>query len=99
MSSLSLLQQIFLTQEFNGGLLHCRRILYQLSYQGSLLAVVKIYKSKLAQECPTVSLKGRDFIAAARREVSLTKPSLIYAPRLTEAKVGKTEAEAEASIL
>ena len=33
--SLSLLQQIFLTQESNKGLLHCRRILYQLSYQGS----------------------------------------------------------------
>ena len=33
--SLSLLQWIFLTQELNQGLLHCRRILYQLSYQGS----------------------------------------------------------------
>ena len=33
--SLSLLQQIFLTQELNRGLLHCRWILYQLSYQGS----------------------------------------------------------------
>ena len=33
--SLSLLQQIFLTQEPNWGLLHCRQILYQLSYQGS----------------------------------------------------------------
>ena len=32
--SLSLLQWIFLTQESNWGLLHCRRILYQLSYQG-----------------------------------------------------------------
>ena len=32
--SLSLLQRIFLTQELNRGLLHCRRILYQLSYQG-----------------------------------------------------------------
>ena len=31
--SLSLLQRIFLTQESNQGLLHCRRILYQLSYQ------------------------------------------------------------------
>ena len=29
--SLSLLQQIFLTQEFNRGLLHCRQILYYLS--------------------------------------------------------------------
>ena len=34
--TLSLLQGIFLTQELNQGLLHCRGILYQLSYQGSL---------------------------------------------------------------
>ena len=33
--SLSLLQGIFLTQELNLGLLHCRWILYELSYQGS----------------------------------------------------------------
>ena len=32
---LSLLQRIFLTQELNWGFLHCRLILYQLSYQGS----------------------------------------------------------------
>ena len=32
--SLSLLQQIFLTQELNWGLLHCRQILYQLSCHG-----------------------------------------------------------------
>ena len=33
--SLSLLQRIFLTQESKWGLLNCRLILYQLSYQGS----------------------------------------------------------------
>ena len=33
--SLSILQQIFPTQESNQSLLHCRQILYQLSYQGS----------------------------------------------------------------
>ena len=33
--SLSLLQGIFPTQESNPGLLHCRRILYYLSHQGS----------------------------------------------------------------
>ena len=33
--SLSLLQGIFPTQESNQGLLHCRRILYQGSYQGT----------------------------------------------------------------
>ena len=32
-----LLQRIFLTQELNSGLLHCRQILYRLSYEGSCL--------------------------------------------------------------
>ena len=32
--SLSVLQGIFPIQESNWGLLHCRQILYQLSYQG-----------------------------------------------------------------
>ena len=33
--SLSLLQENFLTEESNWGLLHCRLILYQLRYEGS----------------------------------------------------------------
>ena len=39
--SLSLLQQIFLTQELNQGLLHCRLILYQLSFREALLLLKK----------------------------------------------------------
>ena len=35
-ASLSLLQQVFLTQESNQGLLHCRQILYQLGYQSTI---------------------------------------------------------------
>ena len=35
MGSLPLFQAIFPTQESNRGLLHCRQILYQLSYEGS----------------------------------------------------------------
>ena len=35
LGSSSLFQRIFPTQESNPGLLHCRQILYQLSYQGS----------------------------------------------------------------
>ena len=35
LGSLSLLQGVFLTQESNQGLLHCRQILYQVSYQES----------------------------------------------------------------
>ena len=38
-SSLFLLQGIFPTQEWNWGLLHCRQILYQLSYQGSVIVM------------------------------------------------------------
>ena len=34
-SSLSLLQPIFMTQELNQSLLHCRQILQRLSYQGN----------------------------------------------------------------
>ena len=37
LDSLPLLQGIFPTQGTNPGLLHCRWILYQLSYQGSIL--------------------------------------------------------------
>ena len=44
--SLSLLQGIFPTQESNWYLLHCRQILYQLSYQGSpgcwIRAILKV---------------------------------------------------------
>ena len=46
MGSLSLLQEIFPTQESNQGLLHCRQILYQLSYQGSHTFELDINNSK-----------------------------------------------------
>ena len=41
--SLSFLQGISPTQESNWGLLHCRQILYQLSYQGSPDTIFKGY--------------------------------------------------------
>ena len=44
MRSLSLLQGIFPTQGSNWGLLHCRWILYQLSYQESPYNMFYIYK-------------------------------------------------------
>ena len=42
----SLLPGIFLTQELNRGLLHCRWIIYQLSYQGSPKGYLMILKNK-----------------------------------------------------
>ena len=57
MGSLSLLQQIFPTQESNWSLLHCRWILYQMSYQGSLEDRVKdsrlskqLWKKRIEEE-------------------------------------------------
>ena len=44
---LSLLQRIFPIQELNRGLLHCRWILYQLSYQGSPLSLIKKKKKPM----------------------------------------------------
>ena len=44
--SLSLLQRIFLTQKLNRGLLHCRHILYQLSYD-SIEVLHKCFPCKL----------------------------------------------------
>ena len=51
--SLSFLQEIFLTQESNWGLLHCRWILHWLSYPGSpfyYLSHFKIKKKKRKKE-------------------------------------------------
>ena len=50
--SLSLLQRIFPTQESNWCLLHCRQILYQLSYQRSPYIVVQF--SSVSQSCLTL---------------------------------------------
>ena len=47
--SLSLLQGIFQTQKSNQGLLHCRRILYQLSRK--FLIFSKIVKYHIFQNC------------------------------------------------
>ena len=44
--SLSLLQWIFPTNESNRGLLYCRQILYQLSYQGSPTVDWRVAKGK-----------------------------------------------------
>ena len=52
---LSFFQGIFLTQESNWGLLHCRWILYQLSYEGSPLGSKMTFYSKLQREMSVFS--------------------------------------------
>ena len=48
---LSFLQGIFLTQKLNRSVLHCRQILYQLSYQGSPNIQIE---GEVAQSCLTL---------------------------------------------
>ena len=52
--SLSLLQGIFLTQELNWGLLHCRHILYQLSYERSP-CLLQLQKACTKQRRPSAT--------------------------------------------
>ena len=63
-SSLSLLQGIFPTQELNRGLLHCRWILYQLSYQGRVNPSV--------QSLSCVQLFSTPWIAACQASLYIT---------------------------
>ena len=53
MGILSLLQEIFLTQELNQRLLHCKQILYQLGYQESPM-YVKMQESGLTEIIPLI---------------------------------------------
>ena len=53
MGGLSLLQWIFLTQESNLGLLHCRGMLYLLSYKGN--AEYRL------ENCPELTLASEIF--------------------------------------
>ena len=70
--SLSLLQWIFPTQKSNRGLLHCRWILYQLSYQGSPDYTVEVTNrfKRLHMVAWTECLKnyGQRFITLYRRQ-------------------------------
>ena len=63
--SLSVLQWIFPTQELNPRLLHCRQILYQLSYQGSP-------QFSSVQSLSRVWLFATPWIAACQASLSIT---------------------------
>ena len=55
--NLSLLQGIFPTQELNWGLPHCRRILYQLSYQEKpIICTIRVLFTAVSSVASTVSV-------------------------------------------
>ena len=77
--SLSLLQGIFPTQESNQGLPHCRRILCQLSYQGSPHLCKPSYSVQFSHS--VVSDSVTPWIAA--RQASLSITNSWSSPKLT----------------
>ena len=83
--SLSLSQEIFPTQELNQGLLHCRRILYQLSYKGNpgsriiLPLFVQKWKSRIRIHWSDIPKTNIDF-----------QPCAQEAPSPGKSKTGKT---------
>ena len=63
--SLSLLQQIFPTQASNRGLLHCKQILYQLSYQGIPELSVTRALIPFMRVAPSWPNQSKDFVSSA----------------------------------
>ena len=57
--NLSLLQGIFPTQGWNRGLLRCRQVLYQLSYQGSPCVSEVKFKPTIRERYKLVIVKGK----------------------------------------
>ena len=67
--SLSLLQQIFLTQESSWGLLHCRQILYQLSNQRNIY-IMENYSALKRNSIFTYATTGINFKDILLNEIS-----------------------------
>ena len=76
----ALLQEIFPTQGLNTGLLHCRQILYQLSYQGSPTYGASVQFSS-GRSLSRVQLFATPWIAAHKASLSITNSR--SSPRLT----------------
>ncbi|KAB0365339.1 hypothetical protein FD754_009495, partial [Muntiacus muntjak] len=77
--NLSLLQGIFPTQKLNQGLLHCRRILYQLSYQGKELGVVLRVPlmKRVVDACTPIPTNSKE-ATKSRKQSSVFQQSIFY---------------------
>ena len=67
----SLLQGIFPTQELNWGLLHCRWIFHQLSYQGSPRTEKKMVSQMMLSWGPPVKVRGCDPAGEEEQKVQM----------------------------
>ena len=78
-SSLSLRQKIFPSQELNRGLLHCTWILYQLSYQGSPKIFTICYSKSLRVLFSHLVFNSPGIYFVCRRAIS-SHPLLPWRP-------------------
>ena len=77
--SLSLLLGVLLTQELNWGLLYCKQILYQLSYQGSP-SVQWLSVKEYACECRRHQRRGFDPWVGKIPWSGKWQPALVFLP-------------------
>ena len=78
--SFSLLQGIFLTQKLNWGVLYCKWILYQLSYQGSPYKVLKncqIHRQKVEEWLPRALGVNGELVFSGEQNFCFGRTSLI----------------------
>ena len=80
--SLSLLQGILPTQELNQGFLHCKQILYQLSFQESpcCQAIVFYFPSAFSHSPKQLADKGREEIRGTAFSILLHSSSHSHFP-------------------
>ena len=71
-----LLQGIFLTQESNPGLLHCRQILYHLSYQGSPTSLLIIHSTTLFMLTLKITVCILDLLENIIKNILTTTPKI-----------------------
>ena len=72
--SLSLLQGVFPTQESNWGLLHCRRIIYQLSYEKPKWKSLPLWREGLETLLSNSSSCTRRFLFSAWKVIRSPSP-------------------------
>ena len=82
--SLSLLLRIFPPQESNWGLLHCRQILYQLSYQGSprIYYLLSNRLTKMKKTLPLLLRRYMSYCSVAKSCLISLRPHGLHHARL-----------------
>ena len=86
--SLPHLQGIFPTQELNWGLLHCRQILYQLSYQGSPVKTKKTINKK-KKKTQQLSRWEKIFANEATDKALISKIWMAHAAQYQEKQISQ----------